>query len=154
MPEKLLEEAENAAEKRKAQLEKEAPLEPRGVWMREGMKVYLCGTLGQQFDAWQRRLSALSAADAYFSQQIGLEAIEKKMDALEAEVKATLLEGESLSPRRSPGYGNMPLSFSGEIIAKLNATKILGVSLTASGLMVPSKSVTAICEIKREEENG
>ena len=76
------------------------------------------------------------------------------MDALEEEVKATLLEGESLSPRRSPGYGNMPLSFSGEIIAKLNATKILGVSLTASGLMVPSKSVTAICEIKREEENG
>ena len=42
MPEKLLEEAENAAEKRKAQLEKEAPLEPRGVWMREGMKAYLC----------------------------------------------------------------------------------------------------------------
>ena len=92
MPEKLLEEAENAAEKRKAQLEKEAPLEPRGVWMREGMKVYLCGTLGQQFDAWQRRLSALSAADAYFSQQIGLEAIEKKMDAQNEAMKYVLYD--------------------------------------------------------------
>lgn len=144
---------EETADKRKAQLENEAPLFPRGVWMREGMKVYLCGTLGLQFDAWQRKLSALSAADAYFSQMIGLEAVERKMDALEDEVRATLAEGEELSPRRSPGYCDMPLSFSGEILAKLNAAKTLGVSLTSSGLMVPSKSVTAVCEIIREEEN-
>ena len=50
-------------------------------------------------------------------------------------------------PRRSPGYGTMPLELSREILAKLDATRRIGVALTDSLLLVPSKSVTAICEI-------
>lgn len=134
-------------ESRKAELEREAPIDAKGVWARFGDKVYLCGTLGAAFDQWQRRLSALSGADAYFSQQIGLDAVEREMDALEAEARASLSEGETLSPRRSPGYGEMPLSLSREIIDKLEATLRIGVAVTESDLLVPSKSVTAICEI-------
>ena len=134
-------------ESRKAELEREAPIDAKGVWARFGDKVYLCGTLGAAFDQWQRRLSALSGADAYFSQQIGLDAIEREMDALEAEARASLSEGETLMPRRSPGYGEMPLSLSREIIDKLEATRRIGVAVTESDLLVPSKSVTAICEI-------
>ena len=134
-------------ESRKAELEREAPIDAKGVWARFGDKVYLCGTLGAAFDQWQRRLSALSGADAYFSQQIGLDAVEREMDALEAEARASLSEGETLRPRRSPGYGNMPLSLSREIIDKLDATLRIGVAVTESDLLVPSKSVTAICEI-------
>ncbi len=115
--------------------------------MREGNRVYLCGTLGAAFDVWQRRLAALSGADAYFSQQIGLDAVEREMDRLEAEARASLAEGEVLKPRRSPGYGEMPLSLSREIIDKLEATRRIGVAMTDSNLLVPSKSVTAICEI-------
>ncbi len=109
--------------------------------------MYLCGTLGAAFDVWQRRLAALSGADAYFSQQIGLDAVEREMDRLEAEARASLAEGEVLKPRRSPGYGEMPLSLSREIIDKLEATRRIGVAMTDSNLLVPSKSVTAICEI-------
>jgi len=134
-------------ESRKAELEREAPIDAKGVWARFGDKVYLCGTLGAAFDQWQRRLSALSGADAYFSQQIGLDAVEREMDALEAEARASLSEGETLRPRRSPGYGEMPLSLSREIIDKLDATLRIGVAVTESDLLVPSKSVTAICEI-------
>ena len=134
-------------ESRKAELEREAPIDAKGVWARFGDKVYLCGTLGAAFDQWQRRLSALSGADAYFSQQIGLDAVEREMDALEAEARASLSEGETLRPRRSPGYGKMPLSLSREIIDKLDATLRIGVAVTESDLLVPSKSVTAICEI-------
>lgn len=134
-------------ESRKAELEREAPIDAKGVWARFGDKVYLCGTLGAAFDQWQRRLSALSGADAYFSQQIGLDAIEREMDALEAEARASIPEGETLRPRRSPGYGEMPLSLSREIIDKLEATRRIGVAVTESDLLVPSKSVTAICEI-------
>ena len=134
-------------ESRKAELEREAPIDAKGVWARFGDKVYLCGTLGAAFDQWQRRLSALSGADAYFSQQIGLDAVEREMDALEAEARASLSEGETLRPRRSPGYGELPLSLSREIIDKLEATLRIGVAVTESDLLVPSKSVTAICEI-------
>ena len=134
-------------ERRKAELEREAPVEAKGVWMRDGDKVLLCGTIGAAFDAWQRRLAALSGADAYFSQQIGLEAVEREMDELEAEARASLSPGEALMPRRSPGYGEMPLALSREIVAKLNATRRIGVAVTDSDLLVPSKSVTAACEI-------
>ncbi len=127
----------------------DAPISRRGSWKRVGDRVYLCGTLGSEFDAWQRRLAAVSAADAYESQQLGLVEVEKLMDSLEAEARASLASDETLAPRRSPGYGEMPLAFSAEIIRELDATKALGVSLTKSGLLVPSKTVTAVCEITK-----
>ena len=138
---------------RRAELEREAPIAARGTWTRTRLKgvevVFLCGTIGAEFDVWQRRLSVTSAADALLSQQIGLDAVEKVMDGLENEVKVKV-EGERLKlrPRRSPGYGDLPLSLSRKIISELDATKKIGVSITDSDLLVPSKSVTAICEIE------
>ena len=137
---------------RYTELEREAPIAARGTWMRTRLKgaacVFLCGTIGAEFDAWQRRLSVTSAADALLSQQIGLDAVEKVMDELEKEVKVKVEgEGLKLRPRRSPGYGDLPLELSREIINCLDATKKIGVSITDSNLLVPSKSVTAICEI-------
>ena len=139
-------------EARRRELEREAPVRARAVWQEtvwNGKPVcLLCGTLGADFDAWQRRLSVLSAADAYLSQQIGLDAVERAMDAVEGEARAAVERtGRRLRPRRSPGYGDLPLALSREILARLDAAKTLGVSLTGSDLLVPSKSVTAICEI-------
>ena len=142
-----------------AELEREAPIAARGTWMRTRFKgaavVFLCGTIGAEFDAWQRRLSVTSAADALLSQQIGLDAVEKVMDELENEVKVKVEEegkreggrGKRLMPRRSPGYGDLPLALSRTILAELDAPRKIGVSITDSDLLVPSKSVTAICEI-------
>ena len=156
---------------RRAELERTAPVAARGAWTRtrlDGAEVlFLCGTIGAEFDCWQRRLAALSAADALLSQQIGLDAVEKVMDELEErarrEVEGKREEGRAKSeegrgkrdegrgkrvmPRRSPGYGDLPLSLSRTIINELDAPRRLGVSITDSGLLVPSKSVTAICEI-------
>ena len=137
---------------RYAELEREAPIAARSTWMRTRLKgvevVFLCGTIGAEFDAWQRRLSVTSGADTLLSQQIGLDAVEKVMDKLENEVKVKVEgEGLKLRPRRSPGYGDLPLELSREIINRLDATRKIGVSITNSDLLVPSKSVTAICEI-------
>ena len=142
---------------RRAELERTAPVVARSAWTRtrlDGAEVlFLCGTIGAEFDCWQRRLAALSAADALLSQQIGLDAVEKVMDELEErarkEVEGKREEGtgKRVMPRRSPGYGDLPLSLSRTIINELDATRRLGVSITDSGLLVPSKSVTAICEI-------
>lgn len=134
---------------RQAELALKAPITVRRRWRREGDRVYLCGTLGPEFDRWQRALAAVSAADAFFAQRIGLDAVERVMDELEAEARRSLEPGERLERRRSPGYGEMPLSMSREILEKLDASRQLGVSLTESELLVPSKSVTAICEVTR-----
>ena len=140
------------ANARRAELEREAPIVPRSVWKRTRLGdkdvVFLCGTIGAEFDTWQRRLSALSAADALLSQQIGLEAVEKVMDDLEKEAKVEVeAEGRKMLPRKSPGYGNLPIELSRTILNELDAMRKIGVSITDSNLLVPSKSVTAICEI-------
>ena len=137
---------------RRAELEREAPIAARGTWMRTRLKgvevVFLCGTIGAEFDAWQRRLSVTSAADALLSQQIGLDAVEKVMDELEEKAKAEAEgEGRKLLPRKSPGYGDLPIELSRTILNELDAPRKIGVSITESNLLVPSKSVTAICEI-------
>ena len=137
---------------RRAELEREAPIAARSTWIRtrlgERDVVFLCGTIGAEFDAWQRRLSVTSAADALLSQQIGLDAVEKVMDEVEEKSKAEVeVEGRKLLPRKSPGYGDLPLALSRAIISELDATRKIGVSITDSDLLVPSKSVTAICEI-------
>ena len=137
---------------RRAELERAAPIVARSTWMRTRLGgvevVFLCGTIGAEFDAWQRRLSVLSAADAFLSQQIGLEAVEKVMDGLEEEIRKEVeVEGRRLRPRRSPGYGDLPIELSRTILNELDAPRKIGVSITDSNLLVPSKSVTAICEI-------
>ena len=137
---------------RYAELEREAPIAARSTWMRTRLGgtevVFLCGTIGAEFDAWQRRLSVTSAADALLSQQIGLAAVEKVMDELENEVKVKVEgEGRKLLPRKSPGYGDLPIELSRTILNELDAPRKIGVSITDSNLLVPSKSVTAICEI-------
>lgn len=122
----------------------EAPVDARGVWSAEGDRIYLCGTIGARFDQWQRRLSVVGATDTLISQAIGATAVEAVMDALESEAKAAT--PGAWGPRRSPGYGAMPLSDSAAILAKLDATKRIGVACTGDFLLVPTKSVTAVCQ--------
>ncbi len=125
------------------------PIEPRGLWARAGEKVYLCGTIGAAFDQWQRARAAVSAAEAFAAQRLGLREVERVMNALEAEARAAVESSgrERLLPRRSPGYDELPLALSREIIETLDATRRIGVALTDSLLLVPSKSVTAVCDI-------
>ncbi len=107
--------------------------------------VYLaCGTLGAGFDAFQRRVSVNSGADALIVQAIGAAMIEDWMDAVEEEIRLELSAGESLRPRYSPGYGDFPLSSQRELLALLDSSRRAGISLTDSLLMVPSKSVSAV----------
>ena len=135
-------------------MESSAPIERRGLWRRVGRRVYLCGTLGAAFDRWQRARMAVSAAEGYAAQQLGLVEVERLMDELEAEARAAVEASgrERLRLRRSPGYGEMPLEASREILDALDATRQLGVALTESLLLVPTKSVTAVCEIAPRED--
>jgi len=150
-------ESSSEAERRRRELAQAAPIRPACIWSRgrlgEKEVLFLCGTIGVAFDMWQRKLAVLSAADALFSQQIGLEAVERVMDETEGRLrKEAEAEGKKLLPRWSPGYGDKPLSLSRLILEKLNATKRIGVGITDTDLLVPSKSVTAVCEIEEREQ--
>ncbi len=63
------------------------------------------------------------------------------------EIVPSLREGESLTHRFSPGYGDLSMSVTEEILAVLDAGRRIGVSVTKSLMMTPMKSVTAIIGI-------
>ena len=108
----------------------------------------VCGTIGAEFDALQRRVAVTSGADALIVQAIGAAAVEKHMDTVDEEIRAELAPGESLVSRYSPGYGDFPLEASRRILELLDAPRRMGVSLTDSLLLVPSKTVTAVAGVK------
>lgn len=61
-------------------------------------------------------------------------------------------KGLYLRPRYSPGYGDFPLSCQKAVLDGLDAGKRLGIRLTDGGLMVPTKSVTAVIGVSRADE--
>ena len=117
-----------------------------------GAAYLVCGTLGHGVDALQRRVSAVSGADALIVQAVGAAMIEKWMDETEGEIGRELAEGESLVERYSPGYGDFPLEAQRAVLGLLDAPRAVGVSLTDSLLMVPSKSVSAVIGVKSARE--
>jgi hypothetical protein len=117
--------------------------------------VYLvCGTIGTGFDALQRRVSATSASDSLILQAIGAAMIEDLMDHAETEIRKELAECESLTPRYSPGYGNFPLDAQRAMLDLLDAPRRIGVSLTDTLLMAPSKSVSAVIGVTPHQVQG
>ncbi len=114
----------------------------------------VCGTIGPGLDALQRRVSVTSGADALIVQAVGAALIERYMDDVENEIRAELASGEALVTRYSPGYGDFPLEAQREILAILDTPRKIGVSLTDSLLMVPSKSVSAVIGVTKKPTRG
>ena len=111
----------------------------------------VCGTIGAGLDAMLRRVSVSSAADALIVQAIGAAAVEKWMDMVETEIAAELGEGEHLVSRYSPGYGDWPLEAQQWLLGVLDSARAIGVSLTDSLLMAPSKSVSAVIGVLQDD---
>ncbi len=110
----------------------------------------VCGTLGTGFDSLLRRVSVKSAADTLVLQAVGTAAIEEWMDGGEESIKNELAPGETLVSRYSPGYGDFPLEAQRELLGILDTPRAIGVSLTDTLLMAPSKSVSAVIGVKKE----
>lgn len=69
------------------------------------------------------------------------------------EIVPGLKDGEKLTPRFSPGYGDLNMNVTEDIITILNAAKHIGLSVTRSMMMSPIKSVTAIIGIKNSSRS-
>lgn len=110
--------------------------------------ILLAATVGPACDMLVRRASITSAADAAVYQAAGAAAIEAFLDDYNDKLKASYeSRGLFLRPRFSPGYGDLKLEHQKDWFRLLDITKQIGIELTDSLLMVPTKSVTAIIGI-------
>jgi len=110
----------------------------------------LASTLGMQSERMLLRMQAKSPESALLLDAVLSAAIEAVCDQAERELREALLqEGLYLTDRFSPGYGDMPLAKTREICGVLHADKMIGLTVSGSGIMIPRKSVTAVMGISR-----
>ncbi len=108
-------------------------------------------TLGTGADHLIRRYERLQMSRAVVMQAASAAMIEEYCDqvceAFRAEQEKA---GWYTRPRFSPGYGDFPLSCQTALLGALEAGKRIGIKLTDSLLMMPSKSVSAVIGLSRK----
>ena len=111
-------------------------------------EVYLfAATVGIGVDQMIRRVEITNMAKAAIYQATGAEMVECVCDDLNDKLKEQAKEEHLyLKPRFSPGYGDTSLELQKDFERLLKMSEI-GIHLTESLLMVPSKSVTAFIGI-------
>jgi len=102
-------------------------------------------TLGANADQVLRRLQHIDMPHAVVMDDYANRQIELACDELEAQIaKKVAAEGYNLTSRYSPGYGDFGLENQESLLRLTHAQKRLGITLTASHLLIPQKSVTAV----------
>lgn len=113
--------------------------------------ILFAATLGIGVDQLIRKYGCLQMSRAVVMQAAAAAMIEACCDnvcrRLREEKEA---EGWYVRPRFSPGYGDFPLECQKALLAGLEAGKHIGIKLTDSLLMMPSKSVTAVMGLSRK----
>ena len=113
--------------------------------------ILFAATLGTEADSLIRKYSKLQMSKAVTMQAAATAMIESYCDEINTELKETFeKKGLYLRPRFSPGYGDFPLECQRDITAVLETAKRIGIMLTDSLLMTPSKSVTAVMGVSRK----
>lgn len=111
--------------------------------------VLFAATIGSGIDRLIRRYEKADPKMGLLLQGLGAERVESLCDAFDAEVKTVAEElGGSTNWRYSPGYGDLPIEVQRDFLPLLDAERRLGITLSESCLMAPSKSVTAIIGIR------
>lgn len=108
----------------------------------ESAALILC-TLGQAFDAMLRREQARDMARAVILDACGSALVEAGCDRVEEEISARFPHLYR-TDRFSPGYGDLPLTIQPAVCEALNAGRRVGVYVTESLLLNPTKTVTAV----------
>ncbi len=107
--------------------------------------VIFAATVGAGIDMLIRRYERTDSIRGLLLQGLGAERAEALCDTFNREISITAEEeGLTAKPRYSPGFGDLPITVQPDVLKLVNAEKRLGITLNASYLMSPSKSVTAI----------
>lgn len=105
---------------------------------------FFVATLGVELDREIEKYSKFLQSKSTIYHAIGSALIESFCDY----ITNTLTENQQPTRRFSPGYGDLSLEYQRQFLKSLDAHRKIGIALSDSLLMIPSKSVTAIIGIK------
>ena len=107
-------------------------------------------TAGAEMDRRIARAKIGSPAKGLLMHAIGAQQVEGACDRLCRQL-AEMYPDRQMTDRFSPGYGDLPLEMQRDVMSALDCGRTVGIVLTDSLLMTPSKSVTAIIGMKEKE---
>jgi hypothetical protein len=114
--------------------------------------VMLAVTIGPEADLLVRRAEIRDVLRAYAFQAAGAAYAEAWCDEVNERIRQEAAErGLYARPRFSPGYGDFPLEAQKDFSRILDMPKKIGVSLSESLLMTPTKSITAVIGLSKEK---
>lgn len=111
--------------------------------------VLLAATLGNNVDMLLRKTQTQDMAKAVILDAMASAAIEQVCNEAEKEISARL-ENKHLIWRFSPGYGDFPIEVQNDFLTALNAQKVIGLCANSSGILTPTKSVTAVIGVHKK----
>lgn len=125
-----------------------------GKNMKGCVKVVLLGaTLGIGIDMHMKKLSITDMAKTVIVQACAAAMLEEYLDMRQLEIEEEInQQGLYLRPRFSPGYGDFSIEHQGEVLRMLDAAKTIGLTMTGSSMLTPTKSVTAVIGLSTTKE--
>ena len=110
--------------------------------------VLFAATLGTEVDRLIRKAQIVDMAKAVVMQACAATLLEEYCDELQQKIAEHMQEqGKYIRPRFSPGYGDFSIQHQKAVLAMLEASKRIGVTMTDSYMLTPTKSVTAVIGI-------
>ena len=110
-----------------------------------GQVILFAATIGEGADFLTRKYSRTNVAKAVVMQAAAAAMVEAFCDEENKKLREQAEEqGWFLRPRFSPGYGDFSLEHQRDFARVLEMQKTVGITLSESLLMLPSKSVTAV----------
>lgn len=111
----------------------------------------MAATLGAGVDRLLHRYEVTAITRCVVLQAAAAAMIEAVCDGCQEEIAGIAgAEGYFLRPRFSPGYGDFDIANQKSVIDVLQASKRIGLTLTDSSMMVPTKSVTAVIGLSKK----
>lgn len=105
--------------------------------------VLMCATTSSGVDRLIRKYQALDMTKAVITDALASAAIEQVCDIAEEEINKTFpLEFKTW--RFSPGYGDLSIDLQSDFLRLLDSHRKIGLSLSESSMLIPTKSVTAL----------
>ena len=115
--------------------------------------VMLGATLGVEVDMLMKRYSLTEMSRTVVLQACAAAMLEEYLNNWQKSLKEEMTsQGYFLRPRFSPGYGDFSILHQKDILGMLDCAKKIGLTMTDSYMMSPTKSVTAIIGISTEKE--
>lgn len=113
--------------------------------------ILFAATLGTYPDFLQKKYGVFEITKALAIQATSAEMIESFCNDSQQNIKKEIKQNQYLRPRFSPGYGDFSINHQTDFIEILDCYKRIGLGVTDSLMLAPTKSVTAVIGISFEK---